>query len=115
VVVAADPVLHGADPTCHACVGSTSHQQAVDGDQVSGLDRRHRAGLVHGELHRVDVGEDLRHLLAWIPPSIGPGLGSSERPSVDLEAFDLRPSNALSVSSLTLLEHGEASAASRAA
>jgi hypothetical protein len=90
VVVATDPVLHLAYPPRGRAFGRPLHQGGVHPEQMARFERAIHGGLLHRELHRVDVREHLRAVGSHRAARVATRLRSRETAYRDLKALDLR-------------------------
>ena len=88
VVVAADPVLLRADTPGEVPVGSMVHQPGVDGDDLFDAEALRVGRLANGELHGVDVVDQLDRGRAWRHTRFRLGLGASHLSYADVHSLD---------------------------
>ena len=95
VVVAADPVLLRAHPAAHAPVRCLRHEAAMDRQDVVPVEAVGCHRVVDGQLHGVDVGQDLAGGRADPASGVGPCLAAGELAHADLQPLDLRRGDGL--------------------
>src|SRR4051812_27744102 len=77
VVVATDPVLLRADATSELLVGCVLHQPRMDGDDLFDAELLRLGRLPHGELHCVDIVDQLERCRARSYAGVRLGLCAS--------------------------------------
>src|SRR5438046_3951010 len=90
VVVAADPALGSPDAAGDVRVRGSSEQHAMDVDDVLRGDAAGPGRSLDGELHRVDVGQDLGGLRPPAAARLRIDLSSGEVARLDVHPLDFR-------------------------
>jgi hypothetical protein len=95
VVVAADPVLRGAEPSGYLRVRGAFEEHPMDVQEVRGVHPFEFCSSFDRELHGVDVRENLGSSRADPAAGLLVGLGTSKAAGIYLHALDLRGSDRL--------------------